>query len=164
MKGAGRAGVRMDDGIRARVQYQARETDETANNVSFVLRIQNDGGRAVELSKVELRYWFTADDPYDAEPVVEVDWAAVGAEKVRGEAVEAYRGGQDHHIRITFGAEAGSIQPYATSGDILVRLHNTDWTVYDQRNDFSFAAAGVLRDAPRVALYYEGERIWGEEP
>ena len=162
--GAGLAGVRMDDSIRARVQYQARESDEAANNVSFALRVQNDGGKAIALSKVELRYWFTADDPYDAAPVVEVDWAAVGTEKVRGEAVEAYRGGQDHYIRITFGAEAGSIQPYATSGDILVRLHNTDWTVYEQGNDFSFAADGGMRDAPRIALYYDGERIWGEEP
>ncbi len=162
--GAGRAGARKDEETKAKALYRASDVTEATSNVSFALRIQNESGRPLDLSKVELRYWFTADDPWDAKPVVEVDWAALGTQQVVAKVVQAYRGGQDHYVSISFLPSAGNLQPYASSGDILVRLHNTDWTRYLQTNDFSFTASKESQDAPRIALYYDGNRIWGEEP
>jgi cellulose 1,4-beta-cellobiosidase len=67
-------------------------------------------------------------------------------------------------LRLQFTDLSGSIKPYTTSGDIVVRLHKSDWSVYDQISNFSFKSNTSLIDWDHVGLYRAGALVWGSEP
>ena len=46
----------------------------------------------------------------------------------------------------------------------MVRVHKSDWSSYDQTDDFSFKPDTVLSDWEHVGLYRGGQLVWGTEP
>ncbi len=60
----------------------------------------------------------------------------------------------------------GNVLPaYGSTGEILLRIHASDWSEYDQTNDYSFwpEAAGY-RASDRITVYLDGKLVWGREP
>ena len=52
-----------------------------------------------------------------------------------------------------------------TSVEIKVRVHKSDWSNYNQSNDYSFeAGANTYSPTQRIGLYYKGKLISGSEP
>lgn len=147
-----------------RLSVQGRTTSNTAQaaNIGFVLQVVNDGPGPVDLSQLELRYWFNSGQtPIRQE--VNIDYAAVGAANVKG-AIDPPDGQGTDALRLSFASAAGSIRPYSSSGDINVRLHKADWSPYDQLVNFSFRSDSALTDWDHVGLYRDGVLIWGTEP
>ena len=71
----------------------------------------------------------------------------------------------DHYLELTFSAAAGTLAPYADTGDIQARINKTDWSNYTQTNDYSFdATKTAYADWNKVTLYYNGALVWGAEP
>jgi endoglucanase len=148
-----------------RLLVRARSTSPSVqtNNLGFVLQVVNEGPSPVDLRDVELRYWFNPGPLDKREQRIDIDYAAVGNANVKAEIGPPDPDGVAV-IRIRFADLAGAIKPYVSSGDIMVRLHKSDWSNYDQRSDFSFKQDGVLSDWDRVALYRGGQLAWGIEP
>ncbi|MBI4493833.1 MAG: cellulase family glycosylhydrolase [Chloroflexi bacterium] len=152
--------------------------DEQSSTLGFVVQVVNDGPEPVKLRDLELRYWFTPELLGASTQQVEVDYAAVGTRNVQAEIEPAgplilnwskdLRPAQDErglaYVKLTFTDAAGALQPYTAGGDILVRVHKSDWSPYRQSNDFSFKPDGELGDWDHVTLYRDGERVWGVEP
>ena len=67
-------------------------------------------------------------------------------------------------LHLKFGDSAGSINPYSSSGDINVRVHKSDWSLYDQIGNFSFRPDTTLTDWNHVGLYRAGVLVWGSPP
>ncbi|MCX6023389.1 MAG: cellulase family glycosylhydrolase, partial [Chloroflexi bacterium] len=154
---------------RLSLQFRQTETAQRAGNVGFVLRIANDGPDPLDLSRLEARYWFNADGASGSPQEVVIDWAEMGAEQVQAAIVPVLRDAQSAYLRLRFGAKAGAVPPYRTSGAVQVRLHRSDWTPYDQSNDYSFRSAdappsGQMQPWDRVTLYRDGRLVWGIEP
>ena len=146
------------------VLYRANSTAPRTDSVSFSLQVVDHSGEPLDLSQVELRYWFTHGERR-SRPVVEVDWAQVGTDRVRAEVVRADQGGQDHYVRITFSGRETMLPGYGSTGDILLRLHSDDWSEYDQSGDYSFwPEAANFRSSEKVTAYRNGRLIWGREP
>ena len=143
--------------------YKSHAQQERTNNISFILRIINDGAVPLKPSRLEIRYWFTRDDISDVAQQAEVDWAALGRDFVEGE-VRPAKGSQDSYLRLTFREDAPAIPPYSSSGDILLRIHKSDWTDYLQTNDFSFLPTEDFQEASRITIYLDGRLIAGNEP
>jgi endoglucanase len=143
---------------------RGRSTSTTAqtNNVGFVLQVVNDGPTPVNLHDLELRYWFKSGATR-ANQQVDIDYAAIGAPNVKAVIGPADQGGVSA-LRLQFSDMAGTIKPYTTSGDIVVRLHKSDWTAYDQPSNFSFKPNTALIDWDHVGLYRSGALVWGSEP
>ena len=136
------------------ISVRTRNTSQTGqtNNLGFTLQIANDGPTPVNLSGLELRYWFTPGAlPAKVSQQVDIDYAAVGSKNVKTQIAPA-----DHRgvasVRLQFTETAGSIKPYTSSGDITVRVHKSDWSAYTQPGK------------PRVTLYSTGTLVWGTEP
>jgi endoglucanase len=142
--------------VLSRVSVQARGTGQAAptNNIGFTLQIVNNGGQPVDLSQLELRYWFTAGTSTLAKQQVDIDYAAVGAANVKTTIDADSLPGADA-LRLAFTAAAGSIAPYGSTGDIMVRIHKSDWSQYDQSASFTL---------DHVSLYRAGVQIWGAAP
>jgi serine/threonine protein kinase len=150
----------------ARLKVQVQNEGSTDDNqVTARLDIANIGREPIELSRVEVRYWFTADDGPD-EFEVWCDWAELGCEHIRQrvESVDPATDDADHVLVLRFGRNAGWLDPDESTGEIQNRLNKSDWSTFDERNDHSYAHATTYRTAPRVAGYVDGELSWGAEP
>jgi endoglucanase len=148
-----------------RLSVRARSTSPSVqtNNLGFVLQVVNDGPAPVDLRDLELRYWFRPGPLDKREQYIDVDYAAVGNSNVKVDIGPPDTDGVAV-LRVRFTELAGSIKPYMSSGDIMVRLHKSDWSDYDQQADFSFKRDAILSEWDRVALYRGGQLVWGLEP
>jgi endoglucanase len=151
-----------------RLSVRGRSTSPSVqtNNIGFVVQVENDSSTPVNLSDFELRYWIRPRPPGrdgNLSQVVDIDYAAVGRSNI-----SAVVGPPDQRgvaaVRLQFAAGAGSIKPYASSGDIVVRVHKSDWSAYDQSGNYSFSPNANLADWNHVGLYRGGAVVWGSQP
>jgi len=147
-----------------KVLYRSTGAEPQTSSVGFGVQIQNDGADPVDLSHLELRYWYTSGDLRGTTQFAEVDWAAIGAGHVRAELVPTSQGGQNYYLRVTFQPDAGTVSAYGSSGEILLRFHKSDWSTYDQTNDYSFGGSSTPQPWDRITLYRDGKLVWGNEP
>lgn len=148
------------------VQGRSTSPGAQTNNLGFVIQVVNNGPSAVNLRDVELRYWFRPGAISSASKVtqqVDIDYAAVGARNVNAQIGAPDADGLAA-LRLQFVDAAGAIKPYSSSGDIVVRLHKTDWSTYDQSGNFSFRSNSSLTNWDHVGLYRDGVLVWGTEP
>jgi endoglucanase len=148
------------------VRGRSTSTSAQTSNIGFVVQVLNDGPTPVNLHDIELHYWFKPGAVGPTGKVsqqVEIDYAAMGANNVKAQIGPADQRGLAT-LRLQFTDLSGSIKPYTTSGDIVVRLHKSDWSVYDQISNFSFKSNTSLIDWDHVGLYRAGALVWGSEP
>ncbi len=147
------------------LQYRAADTSAGDNQMKPHFRIVNNGSASVPLSELEIRYWYTKEG--SASQTFNCDWAQVGCSNLTGQLVSmpASAAGADHYISITFKPSAGSLAPGANTGEMQIRINKNDWTNYNETGDYSYNPSMTsFADWDRVALYRNGQLIWGIEP
>lgn len=147
------------------VQYRTTDTNATDPQFRPQLRIVNNGTTAVDLSKVKVRYYYTIDG--ERAQQFNVDYAALGGSNVLGSFVklEPAVTGADYYVEISFSAGAGSLAPGANTGEIQLRINKTDWSNYNEADDYSYDATKTsFTDWNRVPLYLNGVLVWGVQP
>jgi hypothetical protein len=136
------------------------------------LELANVGTEPVNLSELEIRYYYSIDATPNAQEQVWLDYATLGSNQVAGTTKYNYTGGPaapppdaDHYLSVTFAAGAGVLQPGGSTGELQYRVNKLDWSIYDQSNDQSFdATRATYADSWRVALYRNGTLVWGVTP
>jgi hypothetical protein len=91
----------------------------------------------------------------------------VGCSNVKGNfvAVSPARTNADYYLEISFTSGAGTLAPGANSGDIQNRFSKSDWSNYNETNDYSYNATMTNYAAwTKVTAYYQGSLVWGTEP
>ncbi|MDC0708903.1 endo-1,4-beta-xylanase [Stigmatella sp. ncwal1] len=147
------------------VQYRAADTHAGDNGIKPHFKIQNHGSDPVMLSELAIRYWFTIDG--EKPLAFDCDYARVGSSNVTGRYVTLSTGktGADHALEITFNSSAGSIPAGGDSGEIQTRTHKTDWSNFNESDDYSFELSKTsFSHWERVTLYRNGQLVWGTEP
>lgn len=70
----------------------------------------------------------------------------------------------DCYLEVSFNSTAGIFEKGSTI-EIKNRIAKTDWTNYNQSNDYSFnPSATNYVDWNKIAVYYKGTLIYGTEP
>jgi len=77
-------------------------------------------------------------------------------------AVSPPRTGADSYLLVGF-------QPYtlaagASSGEIQMRINKTDWSVFNEVDDYSYGTGTSYIDWTKVTVYQDGTLIWGTAP
>ncbi|WP_407669725.1 cellulose binding domain-containing protein [Paenibacillus kobensis] len=147
------------------VQYRANDTNGSNNSASPHFMITNGGSAAVDLSTVKLRYYFTKDN--DTAFSSFCDWAQVGCDNIQASFVPMSKqtSSADTYLEISFKPSVGSVAPGANSGPIQARFSKTDWSNFNEANDYSFDGATInFANAANVTLYVSGTLVWGVEP
>lgn len=141
-----------------KVQYKCSETGASAGASRFSFNIVNTTDKEVPLTDLVLRYWYTREGPLGWESFA-CDWAEkLPISSVTSRFFNIYR-----YMDIHFAS--GSIPAGANSGEVQVRWYYGDTSKMDQTNDYSFSPSITnLTDYKKMALYRNGELIWGTEP
>ncbi|MFF8537537.1 glycoside hydrolase family 6 protein [Streptomyces sp. NPDC015532] len=146
-----------------KAQYKNNDSSTSDNGIRPGLKLVNGGSGAVDLSKVTIRYWFTGESS-SAGYQTFCDWAQLGCSTVKTSvsAVSPSRTGADHYLEVGF--TSGSLAVGADSGDLQLRLAKSDWSAFDESNDYSRGAGTSYADAAKVTVYVSGTLVWGTEP
>lgn len=147
------------------VQYKLANANATDNMINASFTIKNTGAAAVSLSGLKLRYYLTKEG--SAGLSFFCDYAQMGASSVSGTfgAVSPAKTGADTYLEISFSSAAGSIAAGGQTGDIQVRISKTDWSNFNETNDYSFdGTKTAYADWSKVTLYQGGALVWGVEP
>ncbi|HPD00389.1 MAG TPA: cellulose binding domain-containing protein [Acetivibrio sp.] len=147
-----------------RVQFYNALRNDTSNTINAMFRIVNEGGAPIELDKVKLRYYYTIDKPKSQQYAC--DWSHVGSGNVE---VSIWKMVQladraDYYFEVGFKSSAGVLEP-GKSIEVQLRVWKSDWSNYQQTNDYSFnVSASSYIEWERVTGYIDGVLVWGTDP
>lgn len=139
-------------------------TSASTNGISPKFKVINNGDSAIQLSDLKLRYYFTIDG--EKAQSFWCDWASIGSGNVTGNFVKLGTpvAGADYALEIGFTSSAGTLNP-GQSAEIQARFSKTDWSNYNQADDYSFkSSSSQFVDNEQVTGYLNGQLVWGIEP
>ncbi|TXS43943.1 glycoside hydrolase family 6 protein [Streptomyces sp. OR43] len=145
-----------------KVQYKNTDSSATDNQIRMGLQLVNTGTAAVDLSTVKLRYWFTPEAGASTFGT-SCDWAVIGcgnlthSVKTNGSAA-----GASHYLEVSF--SSGTLAAGASTGEIQMRLNKSDWSNFNEADDYSRSTSTSYADASKVGLYVTGALAWGTAP
>ena len=144
------------------VQYANFDSDPHDNAIKPGLKIRNTGTVPIDLSRVTLRYWFTADDAKKFEGFC--DYAELGCAKVTTDfnKTKPERPGADTYLEVGF--SGGTVQAGGNSGQIQLRVHGKKFELFDELNDYSHGTNTSFATTMKVAAYLDGTLVWGTPP
>jgi chitodextrinase len=131
------------------------------NQIAPFMMIVNGGTTAVAMNTLTVRYWYTADT--SATQNYTCDWAVRGCSNIsaRFGTLNPAATNADTFLELSFGSGAGTLGAGADTGDIQGRIWKTDWSNFNETNDYSYPASAAYADCSKVALYQGGTLVWG---
>lgn len=147
------------------LEYADGTTAATTNTPRPHFEIANTTTSSVPLSSLTIRYWFTADGTQSQQ--FWCDYAAVGCSNLTGSFVtlSSPTSTADTYLQVGFASGAGSLAANGNTSDIQIRFNKSDWTNYNQANDYSWNQNQTSYAAwPQVTLYLNGQLVYGTEP
>ncbi|MGW0087339.1 cellulose binding domain-containing protein, partial [Streptomyces sp. NPDC003393] len=147
------------------VQYKNNDTAPGDNQIKPGLQIVNTGTGPLDLSTVTLRYYFTGETGAST-CNTSVDYAALGSSdvKLKVVAMPTAEAGADHYLEVGFTTGAGTLAAGQSTGDIQARFNKSDWSAFDESDDYSRATNTAYADTTKVTAYVNGTLAVGTEP
>ncbi len=144
------------------VLYKNNDTAPSDNQIKPGLELVNNGSSALDLSTVTVRYYFTHDSGASAY-TYNCDYAAIGCGNVHASFVgmASPTATADTYVQLSF---TGSLAAGANSGDIQSRVNKTDWSNFDETNDYSHGTNTAYASTSTITVYVNGTLVSGTEP
>lgn len=146
------------------VSYQNQNQTTGGNTISTYLSINNTGNQPVAYGDVTVRYWFTEEGTQSLN--YWIDYAKKGTSNISAKfvALSPVRTGADHYFETAVKGSVGTLYPLSNSGNIQYRIAKSDWSNFNESNDYSYAAKDVMKENSKITVYYKGSLIYGTEP
>ncbi|HEX8429394.1 cellulose binding domain-containing protein [Hymenobacter sp.] len=142
------------------VWSQNKSSQPNSNTISTYLQVRNEGNTPVAYQDLTVRYWFSPEGTQQLNSYI--DYAQLGANNVQ---VTFGHAGTETYAELHFAATLGSFSPLSFTGNVQYRLAKSDWSNFDQANDFSYqVAASALAANPHITAYVQGQLVYGVEP
>jgi Cellulose binding domain/Cellulase (glycosyl hydrolase family 5) len=147
------------------LEYADANTTAATNAPRPHFEIVNNSNSSVSLSNLTIRYWYTGDGTQAQQ--FWCDYAQAGCSNLTGlfTPMTNSTSTADTYLQVGFTTSAGSIAIGGNSGDIQVRFNKSDWSNYNQANDYSWNQNQTSYASwNQVTLYLNGQLVWGTEP
>ncbi|MFG2652477.1 glycoside hydrolase family 6 protein [Streptomyces sp. NPDC048436] len=145
-----------------KVQYKNTDSSATDNQIRMALQVVNTGSTAVDLSKVKLRYWFTPESGSSTFGT-SCDYAVIGCGTLtHGVKTAGSAAGASHYLEVSFGS--GTLAAGASTGEMQLRLNKSDWSNFNEADDYSRSTSTSFADAAKIGAYVNGTLSWGTAP
>jgi chitodextrinase len=147
-----------------KVQMYNSNKNPASNSINPRYKIYNTGTTPINFVDLNIRYYYTIDQ--EKEQNFWCDWSSAETSYITGAFVSLPENqkGADTYLEIGFKPEAGSLQP-GSSVEIQCRFAKSDWTDYDQSDDYSFNSSdNGYAEWGKTTVYSSGNLIWGMEP
>ncbi|GIO84828.1 hypothetical protein J25TS5_17600 [Paenibacillus faecis] len=147
--------------IKLEVSWNPTELSTSTLGPNF--KITNTGSRAIKLSDLKVRYYFTVDD--EDIPLYIGLWSTIPKESVVPQFITmpVPSAKADTYLELGFKPDAGNLSP-GGSATIGTWIYKKDYPSFDQSNDYSFTGSNSSVATTKVTAYLDGKRVWGEEP
>jgi hypothetical protein len=147
------------------------KTSASTEFIYFDIQLTNDGLTAVDLSTISIRYWFAWDVTGAATVTMQASCSysigfgggACTDVTESFEAVTPARTEADHVFVLGFSSGAGELAPGATA-EIGPGINKSDFSAFDQTNDWSYNSSSTFTANPHVTVYSGGLLVAGVEP
>ncbi len=127
------------------------------------LKINNEDSLPVNYNELTARYWLTAENYTGINSWI--DYAPLGSTiKMKYVALDTPRNGAFGYVEYGFTSGAGALLAGGSSGVIQSRFSNSDWSVLNETNDYSYTSSQAYIANTNITLYRNGQLIWGTEP
>jgi len=144
------------------LQYRAADTNAGDNQIKPHFNIVNHGTRVIDLTQLTIRYWYT-DTAEPADMAFACDYAQIGCGNVHNAFAKVTRQHASRYLELSF--SGGSLDASGQTGEIQARFNRTNWTNFDESDDYSFdPTKSAFTDWYAVTLYRAGTLVWGAEP
>lgn len=144
--------------------YTAAKDDPITSQIQARVELCNTGNVALPVSALKLRYYFTSDNNQPAN--VYVDYAAIGAGNLAAQVVRISPvSSADSYVELSFPGNTMMINPLSSLGYIDFRIMRSDYGLFDQSNDYSYAPNyGNMGLNNRTTAYLNNNRVFGIPP
>jgi chitodextrinase len=134
------------------------------NQIAVRVNVLNGGTTAVALNALTIRYWYTSEGTQ--QQVYFCDWTPRGCTNVTSKFVKlaAAAPTADTYLELGFTAGANNLAAGQSTGDVQGRIHKSDWSNYNEANDYSYTAQTSSADCAKIGLYQAGVLVWGTPP
>lgn len=143
-----------------------KNTAVESNTIGSSLKLTGDGAESYDLSKLKIRYYYTADG--DIAQSVAVDNAGINytqapwyegvTNNIQAEIVKMETPAATADTYLELGFTSDAVLNNTATMTIDTRINKSDWSNYDQSNDYSYA------NADNICIYYNDQLISGVEP
>jgi hypothetical protein len=146
-----------------RAQYKNNDSGPTDNQIKPGINLINSGTSAVALSTVTIRYYFTGESGATTY-TTNCDYAVIGCSNVSSRVVTLATpvAGADRYLEISF--TAGSLAAGASLGEIQARFNKTDWSNFNEADDYSRGTNTTFADSTKVTVFVSGQTGLGQRP
>lgn len=145
------------------VQLKDGDQDIDDNQIKPHMQLINLSNDLVGLSDISIRYWFISENHDVLNGYV--DWAEIGNNNINISFVKcdtAYEGA-NWYMEISFNNSV-VIDPLGSSGQMKLRMAKSNWTTFDENNDYSFNGSSIYELTEKMTIHENGELIWGKVP
>ena len=154
------------------VQLAERDVTPTDPAVAPHFKLFNGGTNAVTLSNITLRYWYTeeaADGTTLSTAIAQsaaCDFATISCANITMSFVQVSpaRTGANSYFQVGFAAGAGTLAAGANTNEIQTRFNKTDYSKYNEANDYSYLSTTAYTATTKVTAYLNGSLVYGTEP
>ncbi|MGB8451621.1 MAG: cohesin domain-containing protein [Anaerocolumna sp.] len=159
-----------DAGIK--VQLVNGTTSAASNTIAPKFKVVNTGSSPINLANLTLRYYYTVDSEKEQNFWCDSSGMMSGSDyidvtkNVTGKFVKmsTTAQGTDNYLEVGFSSSTGNLVA-GSSLEVQTRITRSDWSNYDQSDDYSFnSSASNYVDWEKVTAYMNGTLVWGNEP
>jgi hypothetical protein len=148
---------------KVKVQMYNVSRNATTQQISPQIKLINSGTADIPLNEVVMRYYLTSDGE---KPMSFDSWTSVGKANLTASFIKMSTTSKeaDNYLELGFTSGAGMLQP-GKSVDVIGWFNKSDWSSFNQANDYSFNnQSTTYMDWEKVTAYIGGELVWGNEP
>ncbi|RNL82374.1 T9SS C-terminal target domain-containing protein [Sinomicrobium pectinilyticum] len=150
--------------LNVKVYAKNMNSNTGTNEIHTVLKLNNEGNVPIDYKDLGIRYWFTKDS--EAGLKYRIDHAELDGANISGEFVtfDPAVPGADTYFEISIDSAAGIFYPLSDTGDIEYHISKSDWSGFEESEDYSYVPKAPFAENDHITVYYQGELVYGTEP